>query len=241
VRFWHRNLYLASVLFFFIPFWPVLYLLGKHSSKNYSHLVCLRRIIASMASAFVGIKYKIKYEKEIDWSKNYIICANHTSNLDITAIMKACPIDFSFIGKAELLENPVTGFFFKTIDIPVNRSSKVSSFRAFKRAGEYLQLGKSIAIFPEGGIADNYPPSLQAFKNGGFKLAFDLDIPVLPVIIENAWELYWDDAKLYGSKAGYVNIRVLEPLLPSQYNESAENLRDITFDLFKKHLDKQKP
>src|SRR5690606_41325134 len=49
----------------------------------------------------------------IYWSRNCIVMANHSSILDITAVLKACPTPLSFMGKVELLNNPVTGFFFK--------------------------------------------------------------------------------------------------------------------------------
>lgn len=232
----HRNIYLALVLLTFILTWPILHFLGKSSSKNYNRIAGMRRTIACLSSSMSGIFYKIRYDKEIDWNRNYIIVANHTSNLDITAVMKSCLTAFSFIGKDELLKNPVTGFFFRTIDIPVNRSSKVSSFRAFKRAQEYLLSGKSIAIFPEGGINDSFPPKLQVFKNGGFKLATDLNIPILPIVIEDAWKIHWDDAKKYGSKPGVVHIHVLEPIETNRHNISADDLRDITYGLFKNNL-----
>src|SRR5690554_691 len=130
----HRYFYLALVVISFILVWPFLYFLGKNSSKNFSALVSLRRMIALLSSGAAGIIYEVKVDQPIDWSRNYIICANHTSNLDITALMKVCESDFSFMGKDELLNNPVTGFFFRTIDIPVNRSSKISGYKAFKRA-----------------------------------------------------------------------------------------------------------
>src|SRR5690606_10560191 len=99
--------------------------------------------------------------------------------------------------------------------------------------------GKSIVVFPEGGIADIYPPQLQPFKSGGFKLAIELNIPVLPIIIEDAWKIYWDDASAYGSKPGCVNIIVLEPLDPCLFKGDADALRDMTFELFKKQLNEQ--
>jgi len=232
----HRRFYLASVLLAYIPLSPILFYLGRSKSESYSRIVRVRKRIASWSSFIAGISYKIRYDKKIDWSRNYIIVANHTSNLDITAVMKSCPTDFSFIGKDELLENPVTGFFFRTVDIPVNRSSKISSFRAFKRAQEYLLQGKSIAIFPEGGIDDNYPPQLQDFKNGGFKLAADLNIPILPIVIEDAWKIHWDDATKFGSKPGSVRVHVLEPLETAQLNLNADELRIKVQDLFLQHL-----
>jgi hypothetical protein len=38
------------------------------------------------------------------------------------------------MGKQELEDGLVTGLFFRTVDIAVNRESKMSSFRAFKKA-----------------------------------------------------------------------------------------------------------
>src|SRR5690606_2866029 len=108
--------------------------------------------------------------------------------------------------------------------------------RAFKRAQEYLLQGKSIAIFPEGGIDDNYPPQLQDFKNGGFKLAADLNIPILPIVIEDAWKIHWDDATKFGSKPGSVRVHVLEPLETAQLNLNADELRIKVQDLFLQHL-----
>jgi len=229
----HRNFYLALVVIFFILVWPFLYFLGRNSSKNFSILVRLRRMLALLSSGAAGINYKVRADQPIDWSRNYIICANHTSNLDITALMKVCKSDFSFIGKEELLNNPVTGFFFRTIDIPIKRSSKISAYKAFKRAEEYLNEGKSIAIFPEGGISDEYPPSLQTFKNGVFKLAVDLNIPILPVIIEDAWKIHWDDGAKYGSKPGRVNVHVLKPIETSGSDLTADELNDVVYKLYK--------
>jgi len=230
---------LASVLLTYLPLSPVLFYLGRRKSKSYSRIIGVRRRIASISSSLAGISYRIRYDEEIDWSKTFIIVANHTSNLDIVAIMKACPTDFSFIGKDDLLKNPVTGFFFRTVDIPVNRASKMSSFRAFNRAKEYLLEGKSIAMFPEGGINDTFPPELQEFKNGGFKLASDLNIPILPVIIEDAWKIHWDDAKAFGSKPGTIHVHVLKPIEASALKLNSDELRLRVQDLFKQNLESQ--
>lgn len=193
-------------------------------------------MIASWSSALIGFRYHIQWEEEVNWSRTYIICANHTSNLDITAMIKVCKSDFSFIGKDELLDNPVTGLYFKTIDIPIKRSSKMSSFRAFRRAQEYLNEGKSIVIFPEGGIGDEYPPTLYPFKNGVFRLATDLKLPILPVIIEDAWKVFWDDGSKKGSKPGTVHIRVLKPIEGDALNQKPDELRDQVYDLYRKSL-----
>src|SRR5690606_37146351 len=138
----------------------------------------------------------------------------HTSNLDITALVVACEGKFSFIGKQELLNNPVTGLFFRTIDLPLNRGSKISAFRVFKKAETLLKKSRSIAIFPEGTIHAIYPPILGSFKNGPFRMAVDAQVPILPLIIHDAWKCCWDDGKAYGMRPGTIRVEILEPVLP---------------------------
>lgn len=227
----HRCFYLASVLLVFSFVYPILCIYIKDKDKYFSRLVKLRRWIALKSASLAGIRFQIDGQDEIDWSKNYVICSNHTSNLDITALMAVCDIDFSFIGKEALLDNPVTSLFFKTIDIPINRSSKISSFRAFKKAQSLLEDGKSIAIFPEGGIGDTFPPQLNEFKIGAFKLAMDTDVPILPIIIHDAWKLCWDDGMAYGTTPGKCYITVLKPIEPMFFS-NVEDLRDEVYTLF---------
>jgi len=227
---------LASVLFFFACCYPLLYVLAKNPQRHSHRIARCRRIIGWLSSTFVGINYRFHHETAIDWSTPYIICANHTSNLDITAMVLLCPADFSFIGKIELLDNPVTGLFFRTIDIPLNRKSNISAFKAFKKADNNLRNGRSVVIFPEGHIGEEFPPHLYDFKNGPFKLAIETKVPILPVVIHNAWKIFWDDAKQFGSRPGTVVVDVLTPIDTGHLQpEQADQLRDEVHDLIKKH------
>lgn len=228
----HRLLYFISVLFFFSICFPFLYFLSKNPNKHYSSIVWFRKWISILSVHLVGIRFKIEYEEAIDWSKPYIICPNHTSILDITALTYLCPQEFSFIGKVELLKNPVTRIFFKSIDIPVNRQSKISAFKAFKRATELLHEGKSVVIFPEGKIDEEFPPILHKFKAGAFKMAIENNIPILPVVIHNAWEILWDDGGRFGSKPGVIKISVLKPI--TYDNSSSQKYDSIEIEVYEK-------
>ena len=135
------------------------------------------------------------------------------------------------MGKDDLLTNPILGIFFKTIDIPVNRTSKISAFRAFKKAEENLEKGMSLIIFPEGGIEDVYPPKLAPFKNGPFRLAIDKNIPLVPVSLCNLWKLMWDDGKKFGSAPGICNIFVHAPIDTTKM--MLEDADDFKINVFK--------
>lgn len=143
------------------------------------------------------------------------------------------------MGKEDLLENPVTGIFFRTIDIPVNRDSKMSSFRAFKKAKENLLAGMSLIIFPEGKIGDDYPPVLHEFKSGPFRLAIELNIPIVPVTSINTWKVMWDDGSLYGSKPGICDIYVHKPIETKHLNvQDADQLRMTVYGIIQQKLNK---
>lgn len=225
----HRYVYFAAVLLFFLPFWPILYYWSRNPERHYGKFVRVRRVIGWLSSSAVGIFYRFRFEVPIDWTKSYVICPNHTSNLDITAMVLLCKADFSFIGKQELLRNPVTGMFFRTIDIPINRDSKISAFKAFKRAAENIDRGRSMLIFPEGKIGDGYPPELCELKTGPFRLAIEKNIPILPVVIQDAWKVYWDDGKRYGSRPGQIQVDVCRPIDTTHLTlNDVEALRDQT-------------
>ncbi len=230
----HSFLYKFCAFICFLPYWPLILRLAKNPEKNYKQLVSYRKRIAKLTNRLAGIKFNIAEDPAIDWSKNYILCPNHTSNLDISAMIMACPHEFSFMGKIELLENPVTGIFFKSIDIPVDRKSKISSFKAFKKASTWLEKGKSVVIFPEGKIGDQYPPVLCEFKTGPFRLAAEKNIGIIPVVIHNAWELQWDDGSKYGSQPGTVNVQLYAPIYADNSSkEATDQLQEQTYAIIK--------
>jgi 1-acyl-sn-glycerol-3-phosphate acyltransferase len=199
----------------------------------------IRRSWGFLSSLLVGIIYNFNYERKIDWSKTYIVCPNHTSNLDITAMTILIKNNnHCFMGKDDLLNNFVTRLFFKTVDIPVNRGSKMSSYRAFKKASQALANGTSVIIFPEGRIPDEYPPKLHDFKNGPFRLAIELKIPIIPVTSLNTWKVLWDTGLLHGSKPGICNIFVHKPVETAHLTlDDADILRDEVFGMMKQKFE----
>jgi 1-acyl-sn-glycerol-3-phosphate acyltransferase len=182
-----------------------------------------------LCTALAGIYFSFRHEAKFDGSKTYIYCANHTSNLDIIILCMLAKGRYHFMGKEELLNNPVLGIFFRTIDIAVSRESKISAFRAFKKAGDNLEKGMSLIIFPEGKIDDAYPPILQDFKNGPFRLAIEKNIPIIPVSI-NVWKLMWDDGMKFGTRPGIGHIYVHSPILTeSLIADGADVLKEEIF------------
>ncbi|WP_419701901.1 lysophospholipid acyltransferase family protein [Mucilaginibacter sp. NFX135] len=232
----HTYFYRYSVGFFFILFWPLLFLLSKRP-KLYRYINKLRQFIAFISSAFSGIFYRATFEEPIDWSRTYVICPNHTSNLDVSAISVHLRNNHCFMAKEELRSHFILNFFFNTIDITVNRESKMSSFRAFKKASEKLNEGVSMVIFPEGTIPDVYPPALHAFKNGPFRLAIEMKVPIIPISCPDTWKVLWDTGLEFGSRPGICDIFVHKPIETAHLTlDDADALRDEVHAIIKQKL-----
>jgi len=228
----HRVYFLFVVLFFFVLFYPFYFFVAKRPAW-YGSLNQLRALNSLLVSVFTGIFFRFTYEEKLDHRQTYVYCANHTSTLDTIVFCLLAKGRFSFMGKAELLKNPVLKIFFKTIDIPVDRDSKMSAFRAFKRAGENLGKGMSLILFPEGKIDESrYPPMLEPFKNGPFRLAIETKTPIVAVSITDAFKLMWDTGARYGSRPGICDIYVHAPVLVENLTiDDADQLKDTIFDL----------
>lgn len=233
----YRIYSIVVILVLAVLFYPF-YCIAAQNPRRYGFLNQLRKLNSRLCSLFIGLFFRFTYERPLMDGQTYIYCANHTSNLDIMIFCILAKGRFHFMGKEELLKNPVLKIFFKSIDIPVNRDSKISAFRAFKRASENLEKGMSLIIFPEGKIdPDQYPPILQPFKNGPFRMAIEQNIPIVPVSMTNVWKRMWDDGAVYGTCPGICDIYIHKPIYTKELAISdADQLKERIFDLINSKL-----
>jgi 1-acyl-sn-glycerol-3-phosphate acyltransferase len=141
---------------------------------------------AKLLFIFCFLPFRIKSSPFIDSSKQYIFCPNHFSYLDIPT-MGLNPVNAIFVGKSEMEKIPLFGFMYGKLHITVNRASLKSKFNTLKRSSDALGEGKSLVIFPEGGMTTEAPPRLGRFKDGAFRTAIEKQIPVVPVTIPFNW------------------------------------------------------
>lgn len=156
--------------------------------------------------AALFVRVRTEYHTAFDKEKPYIFCANHTSMLDIPIMGLTAPHYFKFMGKASLAKVPLFGFIYNRLNILVERSSKLSSYKAFQKAKDALKEGISVVIFPEGGINREQIPGLARFKDGAFRMAIETGAPIVPVTILNNWKVmhaYNIDFHWYPTKVIY--------------------------------------
>lgn len=188
--FWFVTLFLLLFPFFFI-------FLQKESWKPRAHY--LNRLWAKLYFPICGIPVDIDYRFDLERYKNgtFVFCANHTSYLDIAVMGLIVPNYYAFVGKSSLRKIPLFGYMFTKLHIQVNRSSKRSSHQTFQRALQALDQGRSIMIFPEGGIVTQEPPALTPFKDGPFRMAIEKQVPIVPITLPYNWLILPDDQLLF--------------------------------------------
>jgi 1-acyl-sn-glycerol-3-phosphate acyltransferase len=132
----------------------------------------------------------------IDPLQSYIIVSNHQSTYDIFLLYGWLGIDFRWIMKKELRNIFAIGYASEKVGhIFIDRSSPKAAYLSLEEAKRKLVNGTSVVIFPEGTRTNSN--KLGRFKRGASKMAFDLNLPILPITII-------DTHKVMGS--GFLNI-----------------------------------
>lgn len=114
--------------------------------------------------------------------KSYIVMANHRSMYDIPVLhyLLGRARDLRWIGKQELLRVPVFGRAFGAgRHVAIDRENRGRAITALRDAARESDQGVSFVIMPEG--TRSVDGRLLPFKKGGFHLAIDAGLPILPV------------------------------------------------------------
>lgn len=146
----------------------------------------LNRIWAKGLFICCFLPYEAESRGRLDKRKQYIFCPNHFSYLDIPT-MGLAPVNSVFVGKNEMENIPFFGFMYRRLHITVDRSKLRSRANTFLRTIEAIDAGKSLVIYPEGGISSTHPPEMAPFKDGAFRAAIEKQIPIVPVTIPFNW------------------------------------------------------
>lgn len=111
-----------------------------------------------------------------------VYAANHQSHLDIPALVLSMPGDFRIVAKKELLYIPIFGWALWLAGFPfIDRGSRERAIRTLEKTARLFKKATSVVIFPEGTRSPD--GRLLPFKKGGFVLALQAGVPIVPVSI----------------------------------------------------------
>lgn len=161
---------------------------------------------------------------EIDTSTPKVIIANHQSFIDIIAMSAISP-KILFVTKSWVTNSLLFGRLARFCGFYNVEESGGSEMAAAMR--EYVDKGYSIVVFPEG--TRSRDGEIHRFHKGGFKLAEDLKLDIVPMLILGNGDIASKRQPLQ-LKHGRIVNKVLPTIADSDkswgtdYNERAKNI-----------------
>ena len=153
-----------------------------------SAFVPVSRLWSWLVLRACGVTTTATYHVELDASHPCVYVANHQSQLDIPALALAMPAGFRMVAKRELLYIPIFGWALWLAGfVFIDRADREGAIDQLTRAAEKVRRGTSIVVFAEGTRSPD--GRLLPFKKGGFILAMQAGVPIVPVSIRGGHDV----------------------------------------------------
>jgi 1-acyl-sn-glycerol-3-phosphate acyltransferase len=144
---------------------------------------------------------------------------NHQSNFDIPVLLGHLTVQFRWLAKMELFKIPIFGHAMRKAGyISIDRKNRESAFKSLAVAAEKIKNGVSVLIFPEG--TRSRDGKIQAFKKGGFVMAIDSGVPIVPVTISGTREIMTKGQ--FRVNSGQIRISIQQPIDTTIYSRDTK-------------------
>lgn len=176
---------------------------------------------------FLLIPIKVTGTEHVNPKQSYVFVANHQSFLDVFAVYGWLPNNFKWLMKKELRKIPFVGTACAVAGhIFVDRSNPRAALQSVELVKKELVDGISTVIFPEG--TRTKTGEMGRFKQGAFKIAMDLNLPVVPITL-NGFYKAMRPGQGFVNPGARVSLHIGEPIDISQFadiNEAMTALRE---------------
>lgn len=165
-----------------------------------------------------GIKWSVRgwenLPEEIRNDKQPVIfMSNHESHLDPPFLISAIPIPAVYMAKKEVRWMPLVGWAaWAGGTIFVDRGKRKAA-KSLHQAALEIQGGKNVLIFPEG--TRTRDGQLGTFKKGGFSLAIDAGVPIVPLATVGGYRIL--PAGSLSISPGRFDVLFGQPVRPEDY------------------------
>ena len=177
----------------------------------------------------VGRRIHVTGRERIAAGRRYLVVANHSSMLDIPALLAVIP-DMALIGREKLLRIPLFGSFLRMIGyIPIDTDNIRKAGQSMQQAVQTIRTGVTVGLFPEG--TRTQTGRVQKLKRGFIRLLRDTRLDLLPITILGTFALKPKGRRVF-SPSQPIRLIVHEPLqnaglAPLSDHDIAEKVRTI--------------
>ena len=176
---------------------------------------------------FLLVPIKVTGREHVNPKQSYVFVANHQSFLDVFAVYGWLPNNFKWLMKKEIRKVPFVGTACKVAGhIFVDRSNPRAALQSMEHIKGELVDGISTVIFPEG--TRTKTGEMGRFKQGAFKIAMDLNLPVVPLSLKG-FHHAMPARQLFVNPKASTALHIGEPIDLSQFadiNEAMTYVRE---------------
>jgi 1-acyl-sn-glycerol-3-phosphate acyltransferase len=163
------------------------------------------------------VKRKVVHAERAETREVFVVMSNHRSLYDIPLIFESFPRTLRMVAKTELFRVPIWGRAMREAGfIELDRKNRTRAKQGIEVAKARLEQGINVWIAPEG--TRTRSGELGPFKGGGFRLALDTGLRILPVGIRGTEKILPADGALVHRGAS-VELEFGEPVDPAPYGE----------------------
>lgn len=172
-------------------------------------VVEVARAWARAVSWLTGLRLALHGAEQLARDRPYVFMANHQSAADIWAVYATLPVRVRMIAKKQLRAIPLFGWaMWAGRFIFIDRQNPAAARRSIAEAEARIRGGDSVLLFPEG--TRSRTGELLPFKKGGFHLAINAGVPIVPVVIHGTRAII--PPKRLRIRPGAVAIEVCPPI-----------------------------
>ena len=214
----------------------IIAIIASFFSRTGNPVHIIARIWSKSILFVSGIKVDVEGLANIDPAKSYIYMSNHLSNFDIPVLLGCLPVQFRWLAKAELFKIPIFGRAMHGAGyVKIDRFNRESAFKSIDEVAAKMKNGVSVMIFPEGTRSED--GDIKPFKKGGFIMAVDSGVPIVPVIVRGTRSIMVKDR--WRIKPGNVTLSVKKPIDTTGYtrdnkDDLIKTVRSVIYEAFKK-------
>jgi len=180
-----------------------------------------------------GIELQVEGAEYLDL-RPAVFVINHQSGIDPILLCALLRRNFVGVAKSQIRRNPLLGPAFAFADtVFLDRGDMEGARDRLMAATRILGRGLAVAVAPEGTRSGSAEPG--RFKTGAFRLALEAGVPVVPIVIHNAFMIL--PPRGYVMRAGTVRISVQRPIPTTDWApESARLHADEVREVFRSVL-----
>ena len=156
-----------------------------------------------------GAKVTVIGGENVPLDRAVLFASNHQGSFDIPILLGCIDKPKAFIAKVEMLKLPIICNWMKQMNcVFLDRHDLRQSLQVMNEVTEYLKMGYSMAIFPEGKRSKG--KTMGEFKAGSLRIAKKANVPIVPVTIKGSFKLMEQNGFII--KPAEVEIVISEPI-----------------------------